>query len=244
VHSLIHTQRCKLHLSYLTSWRRQTGTSMNTPHTTRGRPSVTSSSTTSRAVCIEAARQIIYAETQLRRRAARHPFVQSRLSCVLYGVFLATIVLLIDLCADNDSGNEMDAACDTPDTSAAFAALHIVADARPYSPAAAELYTSLTQLLAKHRPQLLEEGLRGLGISTAATVSAATTATTGQVATPVTPANSTTAFTALSQDYDPSMFFSDALYTNPHALHFDGLDDLSQFQWDDLLAGVDTTMFL
>lgn len=244
LHSLIHTQRCKLHLSYLTSWRRQTGTTGANHKFTCRRSSVTASSTTSRDICIEAARQIIHAETQLRRRAARHPFVQTRLSCVLYGVFLATIVLLIDLCADN--GNGTDAGDETPDTSAAFAALQIVDDARPYSAAAAELYISLTQLLAKHQPQLLEEGLRGLGLSIGTAGIVMTAATTTQAETPVTPATATTTFNTTSQDYgDPSVLsFNDALYANPLALHFDGLDDLAQFQWDDLLAGVDTTMFV
>ncbi|KAL1905398.1 hypothetical protein Sste5344_008891 [Sporothrix stenoceras] len=206
-------------------------------------PKMSDSTTTSRAVCIEAARQIIHAETQLRQRAAKHPFVQSRLSCVLYGVFLATIVLLIDLCADNGTGSEMDTGDDSPDTSAAFAALQIVSDARPYSPAAAELYTSLTQLLANHRPQLLEEGLQRLGTSMPE-ISSATT-DTAQSVIPATSATITSPLNNATQDYSLSnLAFNDAMYTNPMALHFDGLDDLAQFQWDDLLAGVDTTMFV
>lgn len=243
LHSLIHTQRCKLHLSYLTSWRRQTGTNRGQSHT-HGRPSVSNSTTTSRAVCIEAARQIIHAETQLRRRAAKHPFVQSRLSCVLYGVFLATIVLLIDLCADNGAGSETDPGDDSPDTSAAFAALQIVSDARPYSPAAAELCnTSLTQLLSKHRPQLLEEGLQRLGTPMPA-ISTTTAGTARTVTSPTLPTTATV-FNNPPQEIDSSsLSFNDAMYTNPLALHFDGLDDFAQFQWDDLLAGVDTTMFV
>ncbi len=244
LHSLIHTQRCKLHLSYLTSWWRQTGATNTTQHPMRGRPSAPASSTTSRAVCIDAARQIIHAETLLRRRAARHPFVQSRLSCVLYGVFLATIVLLIDLCADND--NETDIDDEAPDTRAAFAALHVVADARPYSPAAAELYASLTQLLARHRPQLLDEGFRGLDMPAASTAPPTTDTATTQMATPTTAATTTAVVHAAPPGHgDPSaLSFNDALDTNPLALHFDGLDGLDPFPWDDLLAGVDMTMFV
>ncbi|KAL1890308.1 hypothetical protein Sste5346_008310 [Sporothrix stenoceras] len=154
-----------------------------------------------------------------------------------------TIVLLIDLCADNGTGSEMDTGDDSPDTSAAFAALQIVSDARPYSPAAAELYTSLTQLLANHRPQLLEEGLQRLGTSMPE-ISSATT-DTAQSVIPATSATITSPLNNATQDYSLSnLAFNDAMYTNPMALHFDGLDDLAQFQWDDLLAGVDTTMFV
>ncbi|CAK7237296.1 hypothetical protein SEUCBS140593_009911 [Sporothrix eucalyptigena] len=236
LHSLIHTQRCKLHLSYLTSWRRQTGNTSS-----RMRPSVSSSTTSSRAICIESARQIIYSETQLRRRASQHPYFQSRLSCVLYGVFLATIVLLIDLCAadnhdDDDSGRSASQKKD------AFAALQIVADARHHSPAAAELYTSLMQLLRKHRPQLLEEDLqgatRGQDASTIVVVEPSTDAA-------IAPAPSFDA--SGQQGYDNSSAaspFNDNMYANPLALNFDGMGDLVNFQWEDLLAGVDTSMFL
>ncbi|CAK7224648.1 hypothetical protein SBRCBS47491_005621 [Sporothrix bragantina] len=242
LHSLIHTQRCKLHLSYLTSWRRQTET-IGRHQPMMSQPSVSGPSTTSRAICIESARQIIHAETQLRRQASQHPFVQNRLSCVLYGVFLATIVLLIDLCAaDNRDGDGED---DTAQKQDALAALQIVADARPHSPAASELYTSLTQLLAKHRPQLCEQGfLQG-------TMEIEPSSTTTAVARPPEEAMQPILSTAAGLESDsfgvhdtPMASFNDSLYGNPLALSFDGLDDLVNFQWDDLLAGVDTSMLL
>ncbi|KJR81438.1 uncharacterized protein SPSK_01018 [Sporothrix schenckii 1099-18] len=252
LHSLIHTQRCKLHLSYLTSWRRQTGnyTSCVLKHPDPARrPSVSAASTTSRAVCIDAARQIIHAETQIRRRAAGHPFVQSRLSCVLYGVFLATIVLMIDLCADN--GEDASSSPSAVDTRAAFSAMQIVADARPYSPAAAELYTSLTQLLAKHRPQLLEAVL-GTAMPPRAVAAMETMGAMDAMdamdametpkAVPPLEATTTTTMPPTNTDFDVS--FYDSLYNNPLALHFDGLDNLAQFQWDDLLANVDMSLYV
>jgi hypothetical protein len=76
---VIHTQRCKLHLRYLTS-----GPKHNPAYTT------------SQDICLKSARKVIRAESQLER--AQHPFVliRLRLSAMLHGVFLASIALLLD----------------------------------------------------------------------------------------------------------------------------------------------------
>jgi hypothetical protein len=73
--TLIHTQRCKLHLPYLTH-----------PN---------SNTTYSRSTCLTSARAIIRNETVLENQPS-HPFIHSRLksSGILYGVFMASIVLL------------------------------------------------------------------------------------------------------------------------------------------------------
>ncbi|CAK7224555.1 hypothetical protein SCUCBS95973_005556 [Sporothrix curviconia] len=245
LHSLIHTQRCKLHLPYLTSWRRQTEATTAGHASTSSQPSdalseepTSTPSPSSRAICIESARQIIHAETQLRRRASQHPMVQNRLSCVLYGVFMAAIVLLVDLCAADDN----DEAAQKQD---ALAALQIVGDSRPHSPAAVELYASLAHLLAKHRPQLCERGfLQGMDAVPSANGTTRPTETTE----PVLPlVDGLSQPNSLGEQDTPMTALGDALYCGnslPLGLAFDGLDDLASFQWDDLLAGVDTSMLL
>lgn len=131
LNSVIHTQRCKLHLTYLTSG-----------------PSNTSAYATSREKCLRSARQLIRAEAQLEN--AQHPFVRIRLrlSGILYGVFMASIVLLIDACVNGT--------CSLQDEiyhGEVAEALRMVENARGYSLAAANLHESLKQVLANHRAQ-------------------------------------------------------------------------------------------
>ncbi|RFU29647.1 hypothetical protein B7463_g6706, partial [Scytalidium lignicola] len=131
LNSVIHTQRCKLHLRYLTS-----GPNNNPAYAL------------SREKCLKSARELIRAEVQLER--AQHPFVliRLRLSAMLYGVFLASIALLMDAYINRPGlledeirhGDEAEA-------------LRIVEGARSHSWAAANLHDSLMQVLAKYRVQ-------------------------------------------------------------------------------------------
>ncbi|CAI7567212.1 unnamed protein product [Penicillium pancosmium] len=128
---VIHTQRCKLHLRYLTS-----GTNKSTMYAT------------SREICLKSARQLIRAETQLER--AQHPFVliRLRLSAIRYGVFLACIALLMDAYI-NGSGSLQDEISHGN----VAEALRILEGARCHSWAAQNLSDSLDQVLAKYRAQ-------------------------------------------------------------------------------------------
>ena len=128
---VIHTQRCKLHLRYLTS-----GPNNNPAYTT------------SRDICLKSARQLIRAESKLER--AHHPFVliRLRLSAMLYGVFLASIALLMDAYI-NGSGSLQDEIRHGD----VAEALRIVENARSHSWAAENLHQSITQVLAKYRAQ-------------------------------------------------------------------------------------------
>ena len=76
----VHGQRCKLHLPYL------------------ARGAVEPRYSRSRDVCLETARLIIQAEQQLTDDSQSFSFTRLRLAMVLHGVFLANIVLLLDLC--------------------------------------------------------------------------------------------------------------------------------------------------
>jgi hypothetical protein len=131
LNSHIHTQRCKLHLAYLTS-----GPSDNPAHAA------------SRHTCLQSARHIIRAEQQL--LGSGHSFVRIRLrlAAILYSVFMASIVLLMDACVNRphsvqDEGLDGDAA----------EALAILDDIRGHSLAAAKLLESLLQIVARYRAQ-------------------------------------------------------------------------------------------
>jgi len=132
LNSILHTQRCKLHLSYLASG----------PN--RSNPAYASS----RETCLASARQILRAELQMEK--AQHPFalIRVRLTGILYGVFIAGIVLLMDACV-NGTGSQQheDGRGEAAD------ALRIIEKARSHSPAAAILYESLMRVLAEHRAQ-------------------------------------------------------------------------------------------
>lgn len=128
---VIHTQRCKLHLRYLTS-----GSDKSPMYAA------------SREICLKSARQLIRAESQLER--AQHPFVliRLRLSAIRYGVFLACIALLMDAYI-NGSGSLQDEISHGD----VAEALRILEGARCHSWAAQNLSDSLNQVLAKYRAQ-------------------------------------------------------------------------------------------
>jgi hypothetical protein len=129
LNSHVHTQRCKLHLAYLTS-----GPNDNPAHAA------------SRHTCLQSARHIIRAERQL--LGSGHSFVRIRLrlAAILYSVFMASIVLLMDACVNRpisvqDEGLDDDAA----------EALKILEDIRSHSLAAAKLLESLLQVVSRYR---------------------------------------------------------------------------------------------
>ncbi|CAI7621894.1 unnamed protein product [Penicillium manginii] len=132
---VIHSQRCKLHLRYLTS-----------------DPNKSPMYAASREICLKSARQLIRAESQLER--AQHPFVlvRLRLSAIRYGVFLACIALLMDAYI-NGSGSLQDEI----NHGDVAEALRILEGARCHSWAAQNLSDSLNQVLAKYRAQNPED---------------------------------------------------------------------------------------
>jgi hypothetical protein len=134
LNTLIHTQRCKLHLASLT----RPSTSL-TPST---HPS------SSRTACIYSARQLIDLETTLLQ--SRHPFARrpQRPPAGLYSIFIATIALLMEACLNGS--NELQVELRKQDGSLATG-LRMIADAREDSLAAAKLYESLMQIVARYR---------------------------------------------------------------------------------------------
>ncbi|KAJ4369886.1 hypothetical protein N0V83_005650 [Neocucurbitaria cava] len=141
LNSLVHTQRCKLHLAYLTS-----------------RPNGNPAYVSSREACLKSARRIIRAEAQLLR--SQHSFVQVRLrlAAILHSIFVAGIVLLMDACVSRPNMLE-----DEILEGDLAEALRIIQDASNYSLAAAKLHGSLMEILAKHRDRQQQRGHQAKG---------------------------------------------------------------------------------
>ncbi|KAH8701278.1 hypothetical protein GQ44DRAFT_717885 [Phaeosphaeriaceae sp. PMI808] len=131
LNSLMHTQRCKLHITYLTS-------------ESKDNPAYLAS----RDICLRSAQQITRAETQLLR--SRHPFVRVRLrlAAILYSIFMANIILLMDVCVHRPASLQRELI-----NGDVAEALKILKDARSHSLAAAKLFESLMQVVARHRVQ-------------------------------------------------------------------------------------------
>ncbi|KAJ5514343.1 hypothetical protein N7463_003895 [Penicillium fimorum] len=121
---LLHAQRCRLHLPYLS------------------RASNDSAYDYSRKACLEAARMVIRTERQLSLEMI--PFVSARLklSGLLHCVCMAIIVLLIDLCG---SGNPQE-----KDLTEIYGAFSILEAAREESPLAERLLETFKTALHRH----------------------------------------------------------------------------------------------
>lgn len=133
LNTLIHTQRCKLHLTSLTRPSASMSISTTTP--------------SSRTACLYSARQIIYLETKL--LLSCHPFARrpQRPPAGLYSIFIATIALLMDACLNRSSEVQAELRQDGD----LAKGLRMIADARDDSLAAAKLYESLMQIVARYR---------------------------------------------------------------------------------------------
>lgn len=134
LNSLIHTARCKLHINYLSF----------------GPDNTSPAYTFSREACLDAARQLLRGELQLMR--TRHSFVETRLHLagILYGIFMASIVLLMDAYVTGSPLDEIRRA-------EVNEALRIVENAKGHSLAATNLHESLTNVLAKLRVRLEQQ---------------------------------------------------------------------------------------
>jgi len=131
LNSHMHTQRCKLHIGFLTS-------------SSKDNPAYAAS----RDTCLKSARQIVHAEVQMLQ--SKHPFVQVRLgfAAFLYGLFMASIALLMDTCIHKPDLLEHDVSVgDLAD------ALRMIQEMNANSLAAATMHESLMQIIARYRAQ-------------------------------------------------------------------------------------------
>lgn len=124
---LLHTQRCRLHLPYLSY------------------ASKDSAYEYSQKACLEAARMVIRTEQQLSQEMI--PFVIARLkfSGMLHCVCVAIIVLLIEYCGRNSQQQEKEGS-----RAEIFEAFKILEDAKQQSPFAGRLLESFKTVLRRH----------------------------------------------------------------------------------------------
>ncbi|UPL02677.1 hypothetical protein LCI18_013611 [Fusarium solani-melongenae] len=122
----VHGQRCRVHLPYLARGQ--------------GGPTYT----TSRAACVESARLIIRMEMQLEEE--EHDFASTRLrmSIVLHHIFLAFLVLLLDICLDTNGPRQISR---SPEATVAW---RILQDAKAQSQQASTLVEPLGRVMRKH----------------------------------------------------------------------------------------------
>jgi hypothetical protein len=132
--SLTNVQRCRLHLPYLTS------------------DLADSTYAFSRNACLETARTILQVEKWLQKEDNAFIIIRCKFSGTLYGVFLASIVLLIDFCVNRSQFKSESQIEDRHQELAE--AFSILEDAKGESPTAAELLDSLKETLQKHRISL------------------------------------------------------------------------------------------
>jgi hypothetical protein len=232
LNSLMHTQRCKLHITYLTS-----------------EPKNNPAYTASRDTCLKSAQQIIRAEAQLLR--SRHPFVRVRLrlAAILYSVFMASIILLMDVCVHRPVYLQREIF-----NGDVAEALKILKDARSHSLAAAKLFESLMQIVARHRAQHQQlpmaqnssAGLSHVGLSYGA--SSASSLNLNSMYSP--PRHDSS---ALSSNFSPATVRDDlgrgnmsesAVFAN--ALPTQGMEDvvgMENIEWNDLFSDVISSSF-
>lgn len=155
LNALLYSQRCKLHLPYFT------------------RGFVDSAYASSREICIQSARLIIQTESRLDSSgysgfstATRYKFIG-----LLLGVFMARMVLIMDLCHNNNKSPQQQ----EKQQAEIADAFRILEEARHESVTIAKFLDSLIQVLRKHnvsppqrvRQQPLMPGGGGEQLSTA-----------------------------------------------------------------------------
>ncbi|KAF2109037.1 hypothetical protein BDV96DRAFT_605125 [Lophiotrema nucula] len=126
LHFMVYAQRCKLHLPYF------------------ARGFVEASFASSREVCVRTARLIIQVEPRYQRSAALLR-IRCKFGGLIVGVFMASIVLLMDLCVNRSApGHEQR-------RSEVAEAFRILEDAKNESEMTARFVDSLMHILRKHK---------------------------------------------------------------------------------------------
>lgn len=130
LNSLMYAHRCKLHLHYL-------GRGPEDPMRTR-----------SREKCLSSARIIIRTERILEKEDIPFVLTRFKFSGVLFCIFMAVIVLLLDVCLDEGAQHDEARKAEVMD------AFSILEEARKESPIAVKLIESLMSVVRKHRVSL------------------------------------------------------------------------------------------
>lgn len=136
--SLLYAQRCRLHFPFISH------------------NFVDSTYAPSRDICLQSARLIIRTESQLEKSEL---FTATRFKSIglFLGVFMASVVLLMDLCHQGPSQRQQEQRAEITD------AFQILEEARHESEMAAKFLESLMHVLRKHRvspPNSIEQQLQ------------------------------------------------------------------------------------
>lgn len=134
LHSVFNGQRCKLHLPYLV----------------RGFTDRTYAY--SREICLKVARLIIHVERQVGKEDISFVLTRLRFAGTLYSVYMACIVLVMNVCCNK--GTELERLCHQEIVDACG----ILDSAQAESMIASKLLSSLVQVLCKH--QIVIPGLK------------------------------------------------------------------------------------
>jgi len=150
LNSLLHAQRCKFHLQYL--GQMSAAAEQNSTEYLA-----------SREICLDTARLIIRFERALEHENVAFAKVRLKFSGVLYCIFMATMVLGLDLCLNKKStpkakipngakhGHNQSESIDEERKAEVVHACRILAQARRESPMAAKLLDSLSKTLKKYQ---------------------------------------------------------------------------------------------
>ncbi|KAL8824800.1 MAG: hypothetical protein Q9191_004811 [Dirinaria sp. TL-2023a] len=130
LNSLVHAQRCKLHVKYLAQAKTD-------PACAR-----------SREICLHAARTVVRTERLLRKESTPFVMVRFKYSGVLYCLFMAAVVLLLDVCLNKGVADEEARKAE------AMTAFGILEEAREQSKMATKLLESLMSVVRKHHVTL------------------------------------------------------------------------------------------
>lgn len=217
---LLHSQRCKIHLPYLT----------------KGYAS--SEFKFSRMRCVESARLVIHSQSYLLEAGSLNgtlfPFAG-----LLLGVFMASIVLFVDLCMNKATGHEdlhRNEVCQ---------ALRLLESARHESETIARFVDSLTEILRKHKitprknaqhlAQLGSDGHEGVQPTTMTEMSAnLMTPDSGSLTSQCNEGMAVAAMNTTS-DEDLSSYFQDLAQSFGQGV---GVD---QYDWDNILSDLNTS---
>jgi hypothetical protein len=215
---LLHSQRCKIHLPYLTK-----GYTMSEYKYSRTR-------------CVESARLLIQTQSYLFETGAINgtlfPFAG-----LLLGVFMASIVLFVDLCLNKSHGQEnihREEVCK---------ALQVLESARNESETIARFVDSLTEILRKHKISPRENVLHSAqGHSSGMDQNMEMSTVRGVPSNLLTPEstsyiclNNREMGTASMGDEDLSMYFQDLTHNFGQGLASD------QYDWDNILSDLNNT---
>ena len=221
-HFLLYSQRCKLHLPYFT------------------RGYVDTSFSTSRDLCLKSARFIIQSNLEM-EAVGRETDKRFQFAGLLVGVFMASIVLLMDLCVNKSSLHHEQQRAEVAK------AFKILDGAKNESPTTAKFVESLILILKKHKVTIPSEHLAGTCKRARTSQSENVIACDGLTPAPYT--DSRGAFvSALESDGVGEGLVNSSIEDEDLSSYFDELaqsfeagNDVGNFDWDNIFSGLNSS---